>query len=79
MSPRQDKSYEIISKCSSWNDLQNQLSTLDSKEKGDIFEDLVAGYLKSESSYATVVSDVWSASNAPQEIAEQLNLPQTER
>lgn len=79
MCPRQEKSYKIISQCTCWNDLQDQLSSLDNKEKGDIFEDLVAGYLKSESSYATIISEVWSASKAPQEIAELLNLPQTDK
>ena len=79
MSLRQEKSFKIISACSSWADFQAQLSKLDNKEKGDVFEDLVAGYLKTESHYATIVSQVWIASQAPQDIIKELNLPQTDK
>ena len=65
----------ILSKCSSWQDVERVLGTMTAQEKGDAFELLVAFALKLHPLYATKLEKVWHHSEVPPEVREHLRLP----
>jgi superfamily II DNA or RNA helicase len=79
MPKREKLFYDIISTCSSWNDFVEKLSTKEKDEKGALFEDFIKFYLKTETYYSTLLSNVWHHSEVPQIIAEKINLPSRDK
>ena len=79
MRQREKLFYDIISTCSSWNDFVEKLSTKEKNDKGALFEDFVKFYLKTETYYSTLLSNVWHHDEVPQIIAEKINLPSRDK
>ena len=68
----------LISKCTSWDQLYNELSTnkkLTKKFKGDVFERLTQSYLLTMPEYSSKLSDVWLSHDIPQKVLKKLNMP----
>ena len=53
----------------SWQDIQTKWRRLPEKQKGDLFEELVKGYLQLEPEYASKLKHVWLQREVPQAIA----------
>ncbi len=69
----------FLSKCSSWREFVSYADKLKTtKEKGDLFEELVRLYLTVCPEYQTKLSDVWRLADIPPEVAGKLNLPSTD-
>jgi predicted helicase len=65
----------IIRKSPSWSDLFNRLTTMTSKEKGDVFERVVQLYLQTHSEYESLLANVWVLGEVPKKVRTKLNLP----
>ena len=71
--------HEMVSGCSSWEDIQGKLRDLPVKQKGDYFEELTKAYLLLEPEYASKLKHVWLHREVPQAVIEQLKLPATDQ
>ena len=66
----------LISKCKSWQDFCKAVASLDTKEKGDVFERLTQLYLLTKPEYQTALKDVWICEDdLPTRIRKKLDLP----
>jgi len=66
---------DIICKCESWEDFQQQVAGLAEKEKGDAFELLVKLVLQTHPVYRTKLEKVWLQSEVPFTVREHLGVP----
>ncbi len=65
----------VLNTCSSWADCQRGMADLDEKDKGNVFESLVALALELHPLYATKLEKVWLHSEVPFEVREHLGIP----
>ncbi|MCY3973206.1 MAG: DEAD/DEAH box helicase family protein, partial [Candidatus Dadabacteria bacterium] len=69
----------FLSKCRSWEQFVAHAGELEtSKQKGDLFEELVRLYLSTCPEYKTQLSDVWLLAGVPRNVARKLNLPKAD-
>ena len=71
---------EAFKICSSWNDFDSLVAKLpDTKQKGDLFEELVKAFLLLDPEYATKLSHVWLHKEVPDVIRERIKLPAADK
>ena len=69
---------KLITSSNSWEEFESKLEKLSKKEKGDAFEELVRLFLLTDPVYTGLLKNVWHHSKIPQEIIDELELPETE-
>ena len=68
----QDK---IFRQSNNWKEFTKHLSSLNSKDKGDAFEQITRFYLRLDPKYATKLKEVWLYNEIPTDVQKKLNLP----
>jgi len=67
-----------ITSCNTWDDFEKSQLELNTKQKGDSFEELTRLYFLSDPVYATKIKKIWHHSEIPQNIIDELELVQPE-
>ena len=70
---------KAVRSCRSWNDFSKAFASLPEKQKGDLFEELVKGFLLLDPEYATKISEVWIHHEVPSAIRKKLHLPDSDQ
>ena len=65
----------ILLQSKTWSEFEANIQELDTKRKGDCFEDLVFCYLQLHPNYATKLAHVWRLRDVPPKVRNSLNLP----
>src|ERR1035437_2068372 len=66
---------KIFEGVNSWPEFKTALNPLSEKQKGDVFELLVAAFLRTNPIYRSLLESVWLLKEVPDEIRRNLNLP----
>jgi superfamily II DNA or RNA helicase len=69
----------ILQGITSFNEFKNKLSNLNSKEKGDCFEELTKKIFISHPNYSTFTKNIYLQKEIPLSITKKLNLPLTDK
>ena len=72
------KPHTIFKRAKNWNDFEQSLESLQSKDKGDCFELLSIYLLQFDPKYESKIEEVWPVRNVPKKIRIHLQLPATD-
>ena len=66
---------DLLNNINSWNEFKSSVHGLNTKQKGDAFELLTKYYLQLDSTYNSIISNLWIHHEVPNPIRKKLNLP----